>query len=141
MAATAASQPSARLRASGLACARRARAPQLRRGARAGAGAGAGADAGADADPVARLRALQSERHPEGTPEERVAQLGLELDGRVPTNPQGIYHPVVRGRGERGEMHKQAQAHAHTRAPPFCTRRRLTCCAARLCAPPPPIPV
>jgi hypothetical protein len=27
--------------------------------------------------------------HPEGTPEERVKQLGLELDGRVATNPAG----------------------------------------------------
>lgn len=33
--------------------------------------------------------------HAEGTPEERVKALGIELEGRVPTNPQGIYHPVV----------------------------------------------
>jgi len=28
--------------------------------------------------------------HPEGTPEERVVQLGLELGGRVATNPAGV---------------------------------------------------
>ena len=45
---------------------------------------------------VARLLALnRPERHPHGTPEERVGQLGLVLDGRLPANPQGIYHPVV----------------------------------------------
>lgn len=33
--------------------------------------------------------------HPDGTPEERVAQLGLELDGRVATNPAGVFYPAV----------------------------------------------
>ena len=45
---------------------------------------------------VARLLALnRPERHPRGSPEERVRELGLVLDGRLPANPQGIYHPVV----------------------------------------------
>ena len=30
----------------------------------------------------------------DGTPEERVAQLGLELDGRVATNPAGVFYPA-----------------------------------------------
>ena len=29
------------------------------------------------------------------TPEQRVAQLGLELDGRVATNPAGVFYPAV----------------------------------------------
>ncbi|XRB07947.1 YjgF_endoribonc domain-containing protein [Pycnococcus provasolii] len=29
------------------------------------------------------------------SPEQRVQELGLVLDGRLPTNPQGVYHPVV----------------------------------------------
>ena len=33
--------------------------------------------------------------HEDGSPEERVAQLGLELDGRVATNPAGVFYPVV----------------------------------------------
>ena len=33
--------------------------------------------------------------HELGTPEERVAQLGLELDGRVATNPAGVFYPAV----------------------------------------------
>ncbi|QDZ18482.1 putative endoribonuclease domain-containing protein [Chloropicon primus] len=35
------------------------------------------------------------ERHSEGSPMERVRDLGLVLKGRVPTNPAGIYHPVL----------------------------------------------
>ena len=31
--------------------------------------------------------------HPEGSPEERVKQLGLELDGRIATNPAGTDVP------------------------------------------------
>jgi len=50
-----------------------------------------------DADPLAALleTAAMPRRHADGTPEERVAQMGLVLDGRVPTNPVGVYHPVV----------------------------------------------
>ena len=33
--------------------------------------------------------------HPDGSPEERVQQLGLELDGRCATNPAGVFYPVV----------------------------------------------
>ena len=33
--------------------------------------------------------------HEDGSPEERVAQLGLELDGRVATNAAGVFYPVV----------------------------------------------
>ena len=33
--------------------------------------------------------------HPDGSPEERVEQLGLELDGRCATNPAGVFYPVV----------------------------------------------
>ena len=33
--------------------------------------------------------------HEEGSPEERVKQLGLELDGRVATNPAGVFRPAV----------------------------------------------
>lgn len=33
--------------------------------------------------------------HEEGSPEERVVQLGLELDGRIATNPAGVFRPAV----------------------------------------------
>ena len=36
--------------------------------------------------------------HEEGSPEERVKQLGLELDGRVATNPAGVSSGGGRGR-------------------------------------------
>ena len=68
---------------------------------RAGAGVqgvqGRAAASSAPSSPeVARLLALnRPERHPRGSPEERVRELGLVLDGRLPANPQGIYHPFV----------------------------------------------
>jgi len=33
--------------------------------------------------------------HEEGSPEERVKQLGLDLEGRIATNPAGVFRPVV----------------------------------------------
>jgi enamine deaminase RidA (YjgF/YER057c/UK114 family) len=36
-----------------------------------------------------------SEEAGSASPEQRVQELGLVLDGRLPTNPQGVYHPVV----------------------------------------------
>ena len=42
--------------------------------------------------------------HPDGSPEERVKQLGLELDGRIATNPAGTARSVS----------MNVAAHAHT---------------------------
>ena len=72
------------------ACARRARA---RRQSRATPRRGAAVTPFASAE-IEALRVCPP-WHEEGSPEERVKQLGLELDGRVATNPAGVFRPAV----------------------------------------------
>jgi enamine deaminase RidA (YjgF/YER057c/UK114 family) len=43
---------------------------------------------------IEALRVMPS-WHEAGSPEERVKQLGLDLDGRVAANPAGVFYPVV----------------------------------------------
>ena len=49
----------------------------------------------ASASPEIEALRVKPGWHPEGSPEERVKQLGYDLEGRCATNPAGVFYPVV----------------------------------------------